>query len=63
MELILTPEEHELLLDVLEQHHRELQKEIAHTDHRDFRATLRKNESLIESMLSRLQVSAGSQVA
>ncbi len=55
MELILTTDEQELLLNILERRHRELQKEISHTDHREFRLALRKNEKLIESILSRLQ--------
>ena len=32
MELLLSTEEHQLLLDILEQRHRELLKEISHTD-------------------------------
>ncbi len=54
MELILTTEEQELLSTILGQRHRELLKEIAHTDHRECRQALRKNEKLIESMLSHL---------
>ena len=56
MELLLTTEEQELLAAMLEQRYRELQKEISHTDHRAFKATLRRNERLIESMLSRLRL-------
>ncbi|MBZ5680487.1 MAG: hypothetical protein LAO24_10310 [Acidobacteriia bacterium] len=55
MELILTAEEQELLFGILEQRHRELQKEISHTDHREFKLALRKNEKLLESILSRLR--------
>jgi hypothetical protein len=55
MELLLTPQEHELLQKILEQRHLELQKEISHTDHREFKQTLRNHEKLIESMLSRLR--------
>jgi hypothetical protein len=55
MELILTTEEQELLLGILEQRHRELQKEISHTDHHEFKLALRKNEKLLESILSRLR--------
>ena len=55
MELQLTAEEQELLTGILERRHRELQKEIPHTDHRDFKQTLRHNESIIESLLSRLR--------
>ena len=55
MELKLSSEEQQLLLDILEQRHRELLKEISHTAHRDFRQGLRKNEQLLESMMSRLR--------
>jgi hypothetical protein len=55
MELILNTEEQELLLAILEQRHRELLKEIAHTDHHEFKRGLRKNERLLDSMLCRLR--------
>lgn len=55
MELILNTDEQELLLSILEQRHRELLKEIAHTDHHEFKQGLRKNEKLLDSMLCRLR--------
>lgn len=55
MELTLTSEEHELLLRILERHHRGLLKEIWHTDHREFRLALRDDEKLLESLLNRLR--------
>ena len=55
MEFTLNPDERQLLLEVLEQRHRELLKEIWHTDHREFKQALRRNESLLESMLNRLR--------
>jgi hypothetical protein len=55
MELILSTEEHQLLFEMLEQRHRELLKEISHTDHHEFKQALRKNEKLLESILSRLR--------
>jgi len=55
MELTLSTEEQQLLLDILEQRHRELLKEISHTAHRDFKQGLRKNEQLLESMMGRLR--------
>ena len=57
-ELILNTEEQEFLLAILEQRHRELSKEITHTDHHEFRQTLRKNERLLDSVLSRLREAA-----
>lgn len=56
MDLILTAEERELLLTILEQRHRELQTEISHTDHHEFKVLLHRHEELLESMLSRLRV-------
>ena len=56
MELALTIEDRELLSEILERRLRELQKEIAHTVHRDFKALLRGNKKRIESMLGRLRM-------
>jgi hypothetical protein len=56
MELTLTAEEHELLLSILEQRHRELQKEISHTGRHEFKVLLHRHEKLLESMLSRLRM-------
>ncbi len=55
MELTLTNEEEELLVHILEQRHRELRKEISHTDHYEFKEILRKNDGLIESILTHLR--------
>jgi len=55
MELILTTEEQQLLLDILEQRHRELLKEISRRDHHEFKQSLRKSEKLLESILSHLR--------
>jgi hypothetical protein len=55
MELILTAEEEGLLVDILERRQRELLKEIAHTDHHEFKLALRRSERLLESMLRRLR--------
>jgi len=55
MEITLTPEEQELLVSILEQHHRELLNEIWHTHHREFKLNLRKNEKVLESLLARLE--------
>jgi hypothetical protein len=62
MELTLTVEEQELLVNILEQRHRELLKEISHTDHNDFKKALRINEKLIESVLNRLRVESSQEL-
>jgi len=55
MELTLTIEEREILTRLLEHRHREISKEISHTDTREFREFLRKNENTIEGILSQLR--------
>ncbi len=55
MELTLINEERRLLLDILEQRQRELRREISHTDHKEFKQALRKDEKLLESILTRLR--------
>jgi hypothetical protein len=56
MELTLTVEERELVLEILGQRHRELLREISHTDHHEFKLALRKKEKLLESVENRLRV-------
>ncbi len=56
MELTLTTEQQDLLINILEQRKRELMKEISHTDNREFRERLRRNERLLEDVLTRLAV-------
>jgi predicted transcriptional regulator len=55
MHLILSTDEQRLLEEILEERHLALQREIARTDHRDFKQKLRHNEELIDSMLGRLR--------
>jgi hypothetical protein len=57
MELTLSAQEQQVLEAILEARYRVLQKEIAHTDHREFKQTLRDNEKVIEAVLNRLRVS------
>lgn len=58
MELTLSTEEQEFLVTVLEQRYRELQREIAHTDHREFKQLLRKDEQLLDALVNRLRAGA-----
>ncbi len=58
MQLHLTPEEHELLVIILQERYRELMKEIRHAHHHhSFRDTLREREKLLESVMQKLGVS------
>ena len=56
MELTLTIEEFELLLEILDERHLALMREISRTDHREFRVALLKREKVLESIVSRLRV-------
>ncbi|MFP5226743.1 MAG: hypothetical protein ACLGXA_03880 [Acidobacteriota bacterium] len=62
MELTLSTEEHEFLMNILKQYHQELVREIAHTDHREFKQGLRRDEQLLESLENRLRQSVGQEV-
>ena len=55
MELQLTPQEHELVLRILEQRHDAMLKEIWHTDNREFKLALQNEEKQLESVLHRLR--------
>lgn len=56
MELTFSVEEWELLLEILEERHSALQREIFHSDHREFKLALRRREKLLESVVHRLKV-------
>jgi hypothetical protein len=58
MELTLSVEEQALLSNILERCHRELLNEIAHTDHREFKQGLLKDEKLLVSLVGRLRGTA-----
>ena len=58
MELSLSEQERTLLEDILETRYRGLQREISHTDHREFKQTLRDNEKVIESILDRVRTTS-----
>ena len=55
-ELILNEEERELISEILEERHRTLLIEIAHTDHHHFKVILKKKAELLELVLGRLMV-------
>jgi hypothetical protein len=63
MELSLTMEEQELLYEILERRLRELQREISHTDSREFKAVLWANEKSIESLLGRMRMSVSARAS
>jgi hypothetical protein len=56
MELTLSSAERELLLEILEQHDRGLFREIAQTDHREFKSVLKTKETLLASLITKLKL-------
>jgi hypothetical protein len=55
MELTLTLDEHQLLLEVLEGRQRELLHEIARTNHHRFKVALKNNERLLQVLIAKLR--------
>ena len=55
MDFSINSEERELLLEVLEERHRELLREISRTDHHAFRESLKRSEYLLETVIIRLR--------
>jgi cation transport regulator ChaB len=58
MEILLTPEERELVREILQERQRELLKEIFHTDHHEYRDGLRRREKLLEGVVTKLEAKA-----
>jgi hypothetical protein len=55
MELRLTAEEEDLLLDLLQEHQTHLLREIAKADHHEFRDGLRNRCTVLEAILAKVQ--------
>jgi chromosome condensin MukBEF complex kleisin-like MukF subunit len=55
MELTLTTDERELLMEILEERQRELLREISRSNHHQFRTALKKNERLLETLIGKLR--------
>lgn len=53
--LSLTPEEREVLQQVLERFHYNLRVEIVNTDNREFRRELKKREVVLQDLIDRLK--------
>jgi hypothetical protein len=56
MELILTPEERELVIEILMERQRDLLREISRAAHHDFKLRLQQIEKLLEEILDKLAV-------
>ncbi len=54
MELLLSPEEAELVREILEDRHSELYREISRARHHDFKIALRQKEALLDSVVKNL---------
>lgn len=57
MELHLSEAERELLDEVLKERHLLLEREICHTDNREFRRLLQQRETMLEDIIERVDVS------
>ena len=55
MELRLSEAERELLDEILRERHMVLEREICHTDHREFRHLLQQRETMLEDIIERLE--------
>ena len=47
-------EERELLLRILEEHHRQLEREMWKTNHRSFKEQIRGEQGMVEKLLTKL---------
>jgi hypothetical protein len=63
MELTLTSAERALLVEVLEEHHRELLRRISRARHQEFKSALKNQEKLLEAMTSKLKVTQPGELA
>jgi hypothetical protein len=54
MEVHLSEVEREFLVDLLEERHLALQREIRHTDHRELKQLLHQRLEMLESLLDRV---------
>jgi hypothetical protein len=56
MELRLTDKEHGLLLELLQEQHKHLLRDIAKADHHEFRSALRDRCTALEGVMEKLRV-------
>lgn len=56
MKIDLTAAEVRFLVEILEEHRRQLQVEIVHTDRKEFKLRLREKEKLLDELLNKLEV-------
>ena len=56
MELRLTDKEHGLLLELLQEQHKHLLRDIAKADHHEFRPALRDRCTALEGVMEKLRV-------
>lgn len=55
MEIAITTEEKELLIEILQERRDAFLREISRADNRSFKRLLRRKEQLLESLLSRVR--------
>lgn len=57
MNIDFTPTELQFLIDILEEHRHQLQVEIIHTDHKEFKTRLREKEKMLDALMNKLALS------
>ncbi len=63
MQLLLSRDECEFLVELLQQTHRDLREEIYKTETHDFRMDLKKKERIVESLLKKVELEGFVEVA
>ena len=63
MQLLLSRDEYEFLVELLQQTSRDLREEIHKTEAHDFRMALKKKERILESLLQKLEREASVEAA
>ena len=54
MEILVSDEEYGLLTEILQERHAALRREIARTDHHEFKQMLKERNQLLERLLEKL---------
>ena len=63
MQLLLSRDENEFLVELLQQTHRDLRGEIYKTETHDFRMDLKKKQRIVESLLQKVELEGFVEVA
>lgn len=56
MEVHVTDQEYDLMAEILQERHAALLREIARTDHHDFKQMLKKRNQILEALMEKMGV-------